>query len=109
MLFFILVFCILHPQGFGGGLLTSTNTNTIQLGEKVILVGLSIQCATLFLFLFCVINIHMKPQYLLKEERDGQRLIRALYVTTVLLFIRSVYRAIEYGTGKDAYIQTHEW
>ena len=78
-------------------------------GKKIILIGLAIQCITLFLFLFVTINVHRKPKYLLQGKPDGTKLAWALYATTTLLFIRSIYRAVEYGSGKGSYSFTHEW
>ena len=99
-----------HTQAFGGGLLTSSNQNAVDLGKKVILVGLSVQCATLFLFLFATINVHLKPQYLLYGKQDGSDLAWGLYITTAFQFIiRSIFRTVEYGSGKSAYITTNEW
>ena len=99
----------LFPQGIGGSMLTSQDINSINLGKKIILIGLAVQCLTLFLFLFVTCNVHLKPRYLLQDKLDGQKLAFGLYSTTALLFILSIYRAIEYGSGKDGYISTHEW
>jgi hypothetical protein len=96
-------------QGFGGGLLTSSNAATIDHGKKIILAGLAIQCLTLLLFLFVAINVHMRPKYLLRGNPNGNKLAWGLYLTTFLLFIRSIYRTIEYGSGKSSYVSTHEW
>ena len=96
-------------QGFGGGLLTSSDATTIEHGKNIILAGLAIQCLTLLLFLFVTINAHVRPKYLLKGTPDGNKLAWGLYSTTGLLFVRSIYRAVEYSSGKSGYISTHEW
>lgn len=32
-----------------------------------------------------------------------------LYGVSCLIIIRSIYRLVEYGTGMDGYMMTHEW
>ena len=94
-------------QGFGGSLYT--NESTINLGKIVIIVGLFIQTLTLFLFLYVVFTVHSNSKYGLKGTRDGKLLFIGLYITTSLLFVRSIYRIIEYAGGRDTYVATHEW
>ena len=89
--------------------MTSSDTTTINLGKNIILAGLAIQCITLFLFLFVAVNVHLRPQYLLRGKPDGSKLSWGLYITTALMFLRSIYRAAEYSSGRDGYLSTHEW
>ena len=90
-------------------MLTSTSLDVIDRGKKIILIGLAVQCATLFLFLFVTINVHLRARYQLSDKPDGSKLAGGLYYTTMSLFVRSIYRAIEYGSGKGSYITTNEW
>ena len=90
-------------------MLTNSNLDIVDRGKKIILISLAIQCLTLFLFLFVTWNVHRKPQYLLTDKEDGSKLMWGLYYTTMCLFVRSIFRAVEYASGRGSYLLTHEW
>ncbi len=51
-----------------------------------------LQSLFLFLFLWVTITIHRKPEYKLRGVPDAELMFKGLYVTTALLFVRSIFR-----------------
>ena len=108
------IFCFL-VQGSGGGLMSGAkSTSRLHLGENVILAGLVLQIV-IFLF-FCTIaltfHIRMRQNHTSKTidvTIPWQRLLLGLYFVSVLITLRNVVRAIEYGMGQDGYFLENEW
>ena len=108
------IFCFL-VQGSGGGLMSGAKTAPrLHLGENVILAGLVLQIV-IFLF-FCTIalafHIRMRGNHTpgtIQNTIPWQRLLLGLYLVSVLITLRNVVRAIEYGMGQDGYFLEHEW
>ncbi len=54
--------------------------------------GLVLQSLALFLFLFVAVTVHRRPRYKLRGVPDAELMFVGLYVTTALLFVRSIFR-----------------
>jgi hypothetical protein len=108
------IFCFL-VQGSGGGLMSSAKTvSRMHLGEHVILGGLVLQIIIFIFFVTVAAVFHMRM--LAPPKAQGphgglpwQRLILGLYTVSMLIAIRNVVRAIEYGMGSKGYLLAHEW
>lgn len=108
------IFCFL-VQGSGGGLMSGAKTvSRMHLGEHVILAGLVFQIMTFIFFVVVAAMFHMrmlahpKPQ----GPQGGlpwQRLLLGLYSVSMLIVVRNVVRAIQYGMGSKGYLLAHEW
>ncbi len=106
----------------GGGLLTRDNKASQDLGKTIIIAGawtphcccgaeacrrvpaptsadaardagLVLQSLFLFLFLWVTVTIHRKPEYKLRGVPDAELMFKGLYITTALLFVRSIFRS----------------
>ena len=106
-------------QGGGGGAQSGGSLDMVHLGEKLIIVGLFIQIAFFGLFIIALtifqVRIMRNPTPLSlslrtfpSRKRNWQMVIVTLSTCSVLIFIRSIVRLIEYLQGNDGYVISHE-
>ena len=122
------IFCFM-VQGAGGGLLSrADDQSSVNLGNNVILGGLILQIMVFVVFLLTALlfqtRINKQPTTAALDGPLGERapsrggrfgtltwkkLMLGLYVTSVLITIRNLFRVIEYGMGWTSYLLVHEW
>ncbi|KAF5614603.1 RTM1-like protein [Fusarium sp. NRRL 25303] len=100
-------------QGAGGGMMGSDNTDSRKLGEKLIVVGLFVQIVFFGCFVITAAMFHLRlcrnpTQKVIADKPPYLRHLMALYITSILIFIRSLVRVIEFIQGFDGYIISHE-
>ncbi|KAF5574381.1 RTA1 like [Fusarium pseudoanthophilum] len=100
-------------QGAGGGMMGSDNNNSRNLGEKLIVVGLFVQIVFFGCFVITAAIFHLRlrrnpTQKVIADKPPYVRHLMALYITSILIFIRSLVRVIEFIQGFDGYIISHE-
>ncbi|CAK1358836.1 unnamed protein product [Cercospora beticola] len=100
-------------QGAGGGILAGADTQTsLDLGKGVILTGLCLQ-VVIFAFFMVVAAIWQKRMRGSKEDEmtsfNWLIYLQMLYVVSVLITVRNLFRVIEYAMGPDAYLLMNEW
>ncbi|PYH30152.1 RTA1 domain-containing protein [Aspergillus neoniger CBS 115656] len=108
-------------QGAGGGIMASGTLSGMTTGENVIMGGLAVQL--IFFSVFVIIatlfhyRIHQNPTEKSMSTciaRSGWRnpnwetTMVGLYIASILILIRSVFRMIEYAGGNDGYLMSHE-
>ncbi|KXH63559.1 hypothetical protein CSAL01_06204 [Colletotrichum salicis] len=99
-------------QSSGGGMMAS-GASMMDLGEKVIIVGLFIQLAVFGFFIIVAALFHRR-MILVPTAKSHQPEIRwryyllTLYVTSVLIWVRSIFRVIEYLEGNKGHLMTNE-
>ncbi|SPO07725.1 related to RTM1 protein [Cephalotrichum gorgonifer] len=103
-------------QVLGSGMLS--NAKTTGTGQTVILVGLVIQILFFGVFIIATVIFHRRyvqsgmdlrrgPQP--RHSRIGwKQIILVQYLASGLIFIRSLFRLIEYAQGKDGVLMTSE-
>ncbi|PVH72811.1 RTA1-domain-containing protein [Cadophora sp. DSE1049] len=84
-------------QVMGGSDSTDSDREKAKQGLEVMKIGLIIQLVCFGFFLVISIRFH-SPKFLW-----------AINVAGMLIFIRCIYRLIEFSTGQDGYLVTHEW
>ncbi|KAH6640189.1 RTA1 like protein-domain-containing protein [Chaetomium tenue] len=101
-------------QGAGGGLMSVAKTHDAQkLGENVILAGLAIQIIFFGFFIITTILFHRRiaahptPRSY-SVTGPWRQLLIALYISSVLVLVRSVFRMIEFGMGNDSVLMSNE-
>ncbi|KAI8208705.1 Protein RTM1 [Colletotrichum sp. SAR 10_65] len=102
-------------QSSGGGMMAAAGqgNNFMEIGEKTIIVGLFVQ---LFVFGFFIVTAALfhRRMALVPTAKAHQPEIRwkyyllTLYVTSVLIWVRSVFRVIEYLQGNKGELMTTE-
>jgi len=91
-----------------GGAMSSTSNGDSDVGVNIALAGLSLQVATLVIFLLLVIDYFIRSRSIWSQAQLSTRFkvfCAALAVATVLILIRCAYRIFELSEG---YSQTSE-
>ena len=97
-------------QAGGGGLQASGNHD---LGQKIIIGGLFVQIIMFSIFLVTSIVFHSKASkqstaLIFSSIVNWRRYLHILYITSILILVRSIFRVVEYLQGHDGYLTSHE-
>ncbi|ETS73872.1 hypothetical protein PFICI_14818 [Pestalotiopsis fici W106-1] len=102
-------------QGGGGGLLTTAKSQAdVRRGENIILGGLGIQVLFFGFFIITTAVFHRRirneptPKSL-RVVAPWRKLLYALYITSMLIMVRSIYRVAEYAEGQGGELQSKEF
>ncbi|KAH7245457.1 RTA1 like protein-domain-containing protein [Fusarium tricinctum] len=99
-------------QGGGGGYQASGTLEALEGGAKVIIGGLFVQLIFFGVFIVIAIAFHrailQKPTGRSDSGLPWKKHMFALYVGSLLIMVRSVFRAVEYLQGFDGYLLRHE-
>jgi RTA1 like protein len=105
-------------QGSGAGFMAGSSSSSRNTGSLIIVGGLVIQLIFFGVFFIALIvfDFRCRRRSLRKSivfENGNTTLhwhtvIVALYIASTLISIRCVFRAIEFATGFDGYLQSHE-
>lgn len=98
-------------QGSGGGL-QAMSAEMAAMGKTITLVGLIVQLFFFASFALITIHVHRSPKYqytVVGQTNPKRNLSICLYITLILLYVRSIYRIAEYAGGYDGVIATTEW
>lgn len=101
-------------QGGGGGIQAAGTLELYEAGEKIILVGLSIQIIMFGIFIVSAIVFHrrtvLRPT---TEAREGpvqwKNHMWTLYCVSCLIMVRSAFRVAEYAQGNAGYLIRREY
>lgn len=104
-------------QGSGAGFMASS-TEGQKTGSMIIVGGLVVQLLFFGVFFVALIifDVRCRRQDLSKHivsyngntNLHWHTVVVALYIASTLISIRCVFRAIEFATGFDGYLQSHE-
>lgn len=99
-------------QASGAGVMVTGDSMTT--GENIILGGLVVQIVMFGLFVVVTAIFHSRIRQwptrpFLEDRFKWESLMVMLYTCSVFIFIRSIFRVIEYAMGQDGYPLTHEW
>lgn len=98
-------------QAGGAGLLSSGTQSTVTTGKTIVVVGLVLQIVFFGLFVIAAAIFHVrinKAPTQLSYERQWKKHMSELYIVSILIFVRSIVRVVEYVQGYTGYIMTHE-
>ncbi|KAM0716846.1 hypothetical protein Q7P37_006698 [Cladosporium fusiforme] len=103
------VVCLL-AQSAGGGVSAAGHS----FGTKIVIGGLVIQLLVFLTFVVVAafFNIRMNRVPTTKSVDvmiSWRRHMRAIYISSGLIFLRSLIRLVEYAEGFSGYLYTHEW
>ncbi|KAJ8114770.1 hypothetical protein OPT61_g3419 [Boeremia exigua] len=97
-------------QGAGGGIMSS-GASGMKTGEKIIIGGLFVQILFFGLFFVTAVLFQLRGKGYLATlgcNVPWKKHLFALYATSVLILIRSVFRVVEYIQGNAGYLLKHE-
>lgn len=96
----------------GGGYQASGTLDAMDTGTKIIIAGLFVQLLCFGIFMVTSVAFHIAlhrlPTSASVEDKTWKRQMQALYITSVLIMIRSLFRLVEYLQGHDGYLLKHE-
>ena len=103
-------------QAGGGGIQAAGTLDLYNIGEKIIIVGLFVQIALFSMFVAVSVTCYVRlrassepPLAAVVENRiPWKRHLYALFATSVLILVRSVFRVVEYLQGNGGYLISHE-
>jgi len=102
-------------QSGGGGIQASKTESGMKTGEKLIVIGLFIQLAFFGFFVIVAALFHTRLQKYGPTSRTvnlealpWKRHLMALYISSGLILVRSIFRVIEYLMGNAGYLLRHE-
>jgi hypothetical protein len=106
-----------YIQGGGGGMTAigmrpiNTSVNFSVLGQWVVIGGLVVQIVIFGLFCVTAFTFHTRfvKSVAAPIWDDWKKMMHMLYLVSGLVMIRSLFRIVEYATGADGYLMTHEW
>ena len=100
-------------QSGGASLLISASDAAgFKLGENIILCGLVLQILIFAFFVVIAGSWHVRlarQPTAASSDIPWQKLMLILYLCSMCITLRNVYRVIEYAMGQDGYLLTHEW
>jgi hypothetical protein len=84
------------------------------LGSNIVIGGLSILVFYFTLFIFVAVVFHIRisrrpTAVSLSSSHNWTHDLRILYLTSALIFIRSIYRLVEYAGGNNGWLMRREW
>ncbi|KAL1582749.1 hypothetical protein WHR41_08376 [Cladosporium halotolerans] len=101
-------------QGGGGGYQSSGSLQALDTGSRIIIVGLFVQLAFFGFFMVsaCAFHRRLVRQPTIRS-RSGwscpwRKHLYTMYGASLLIMVRSIFRAVEYLQGNDGYILSHE-
>lgn len=101
----------LFLQAGGGGLMA--NQSSAPLGSHIVIAGLFVQIGFFGLFIINELLFLLKIDKILNKfarlTRKAVILNNFLLLGSILIFIRSIVRAVEFIEGSNGTIMTHEW
>lgn len=101
------IFCLLL-QGSGGGMSASDDASSRNLGKILLLIGLAFQMFFFTVFLCITVYIHRCKAYNLMGNQYFRPIFIGLYSTIGLMYVRNLFRFIEFTQGYLGYLATHE-
>ncbi|KAJ4298056.1 hypothetical protein N0V90_005955 [Kalmusia sp. IMI 367209] len=113
--FFLLgdILSFLGQSGGGGILATAKSESSQSLGNKVILLGLGIQVVFFAFFMVVTVVFHLRiirnpTTKSLTVPVPWARFLWILYLASLLIMVRSVFRMTEYAQGNDGALMQKE-
>ncbi|CAO2651437.1 Nn.00g040070.m01.CDS01 [Neocucurbitaria sp. VM-36] len=105
-------FLCLNIQSGGAGCLP--HEKLAKYGNGIIVAGLALQVVIFTGFMYCCLVFHRRFRtHLAREGRtvDGQweAVLGMLYVTSVVISVRNVFRLVEFVAGHESYLFLNEW
>ncbi|PNP46119.1 hypothetical protein TGAMA5MH_02154 [Trichoderma gamsii] len=99
-------------QGGGGGYQASGTASALETGAHIIIVGLFVQLAFFGFFIVVAVKFHLSinrvPTTRLSNELSWEKHMKVLYVASILIMVRSIFRVVEYLQGFNGYLLHHE-
>ncbi|KAL4902772.1 hypothetical protein BDW74DRAFT_180471 [Aspergillus multicolor] len=108
------IFCFLIQAAGAAKLVNADTVNAVNSAQNIVLGGLGLQVLFFCVFAACAVVFHVR---VLSPRIRGNvypglnlnAMLGTLYLSSLLITVRNVYRLLEYTEGEDGYLQSHEW
>lgn len=101
----------LHKQT-GGGYQAAGSLEALEDGSKIIIAGLFVQLFCFGCFIVISVAFHLainkQPTGRSASDIPWRKHLKALYLGSALIMVRSIFRAVEYLQGFNGYLLSHE-
>ncbi|RMY58953.1 hypothetical protein D0865_02327 [Hortaea werneckii] len=98
-------------QSCGAGVVAASGVDIADIGNNIVIAGLIVQVVVFGLFVIAALIFHSR----LRKEPTAkcyttpwEKHMHSLYLVSILIFIRSIVRVVEYVQGHDGCILVHE-
>lgn len=105
--------CDVLTRRSGGGIQAAGTLDFLNLGEKIIIAGLFAQIV--FFGFFIVVAITFEVRFTRHQAALSLKLAKwkkhmyTLYVGSLLIMVRSIFRVVEYLMGNNGFLLRHEY
>ena len=84
------------------------------IGEKIVIAGLAVLVTSIGLFILValIFDFRMRKEPTecsISSGLNWKMDLGALYLGSALIFVRSIFRLVEYSQGNSGWLLTHEW
>lgn len=102
------VLCFFIQSG-GGGMMAIQDEGLNKLGNNLAIFGLALQMVFFGLFVALLLYVTFYKSFNLRFAKSLHYILVQLFGTTILLFVRNLYRLLEFSTGLDGPVMSREW
>ncbi|TLD19956.1 hypothetical protein PspLS_09387 [Pyricularia sp. CBS 133598] len=99
-------------QAGGGGYQAAGSLEALENGSNIIIAGLFVQLFCFGCFIVISVAFHMainkQPTGRSSSDIPWRKHLKALYLGSALIMVRSIFRAVEYLQGFNGYLLSHE-
>lgn len=101
-------------QGAGAITMPMGTLQDYQIGSKIVIAGLAILVVYFGLFILVALIFNYRldkhpTSRSLHTSLNWRADLRTLFITSALIFIRSVFRLVEYSQGNNGWLMRREW
>lgn len=95
-------------QGGGAGLSSSEKSGNQNIAKMLLIVGLVLQLIFFTIFTSITLYMNLNRKYGLRGVKAFRPIFICLYSTIALMYIRSIFRVVEFSGGWFGNVATHE-
>ena len=98
----------LAVQGGGAGLSSSEKSGNQNIAKALLIIGLILQLIFFTIFTSITVYMNLNRKYGLRGVKEFKPIFFCLYSTIALMYIRSIFRVVEFSGGWFGNVATHE-
>ena len=95
-------------QGAGAGLSSNQDAQSQNSAKVLLIIGLALQLVFFTFFTSITLYLNLKRKYGLRDIKQYRPVFFCLYGTITLMYIRSIFRVVEFSGGWYGSVATHE-
>ncbi|CAM1510928.1 Fc.00g084410.m01.CDS01 [Cosmosporella sp. VM-42] len=104
----------LNVQSGGSGLLAKSDKDKVRIGEYIVVAGLILQVLIFAIFMWFGLTFNLRFRAHLKRtgaviDVPWQSFFNMMYLTSLAILVRNVFRVVEFIMGQDGYLFENEW